>query len=105
MADYKKMYAILCGAIDDVINPLEEIPLAMECVEKLKAALLEAEEIFITTTPYIDETDEVVKIKIDTVWEDFVENYAPPEDRETLQEITVRRKSKGIHVKGSNSCE
>lgn len=29
MPDYKKMYAILCGAIDDVIDPLEEIPLAL----------------------------------------------------------------------------
>ena len=52
MADYKKMYAVLCGAIDDVIDPLEKIPLARDCVEKLKAALLEAEDIYIETSPY-----------------------------------------------------
>ena len=50
MADYQKMYAILCGAVDDVIDPLEKILLARECVKKLKAALLEAEEIFIETS-------------------------------------------------------
>lgn len=27
MADYQKMYALLCGAVDDVIDPLEQIPL------------------------------------------------------------------------------
>lgn len=47
MANYEKMYAILCGAIDDVIQPLESIPLAHPSVEKLKAALLEAEDIYI----------------------------------------------------------
>jgi len=52
MADYEKMYAVLCCAIDDVIDPLEKIPLAYSPVEKLKAALLEAEEIYIDTTPY-----------------------------------------------------
>ena len=29
MPNYQKMYAILCGAIDDVIDPLEKIPLAV----------------------------------------------------------------------------
>ena len=24
MADYQKMYALLCGAVDDVIDPLEQ---------------------------------------------------------------------------------
>ena len=28
MIDYKKMYAILCGAVDEVIEPLEQIPMA-----------------------------------------------------------------------------
>ncbi len=28
MADYERMYALLCGAIDQVIDPLERIPLA-----------------------------------------------------------------------------
>ncbi len=26
MADYQKMYALLCGAVDNVIDPLEQIP-------------------------------------------------------------------------------
>ena len=52
MSEYKKMYAVLCGAIDDVIDPLDKIPLTRDCVEKLKAALLEAEEIYIETSPY-----------------------------------------------------
>lgn len=26
MADYKKMYAVLCGTVDDVIDELETIP-------------------------------------------------------------------------------
>ena len=25
MADYQKMYALLCGAVDDVIDPFEQI--------------------------------------------------------------------------------
>ena len=47
MANYKKMYAILCGAVDDAIEELEEIPQARPEVEKLKSALLEAEEIYV----------------------------------------------------------
>ena len=49
MTDYKKMYAILCRAIDNSIDPLEQIPHARSEAEKLKAALLEAEEIYIST--------------------------------------------------------
>jgi hypothetical protein len=30
MADYQKLYALLCGVIDDVIDPLERIPLALQ---------------------------------------------------------------------------
>lgn len=48
MDDYKKMYAILCGAIDDVIEPLRAIPTAYPQMVKLQKALLEAEEIFIS---------------------------------------------------------
>ena len=47
MNDYKKMYAVLCGAIDDVIEPLRMIPAAYPQMCKLQTALLEAEEIFI----------------------------------------------------------
>ena len=51
MADYRKMYTILCAAIDDVIDPLERIPLAHFEVEKLRAALLSAEEVYIDSSP------------------------------------------------------
>lgn len=47
--NYKKMYAVLCGAMDDVIEPLRLIPAAYPQMVKLQAALLEAEEIFINT--------------------------------------------------------
>ena len=46
--DYKKMYAVLCGAIDEVIEPLRAIPEAYPQMCSLQAALLEAEEIFIS---------------------------------------------------------
>ena len=49
MADYQKMYATLCGAIDDVIDPLEHIPLAYPQAKALRAALLRAEEIYLET--------------------------------------------------------
>ena len=52
MPDYKKMYAVLCGAIDDAIEPLEKIPEAAQTAKLLQAALFEAEEIYIDTSPY-----------------------------------------------------
>ena len=51
MADYEKMYAVLCGAIDDVIEPLERIPLARSSAAILRSALLRAEEIYVQTPP------------------------------------------------------
>ena len=48
MDEYKKMYAVLCGAIDEVIEPLKAIPEAQREVQKLQNALLTAEEIFIS---------------------------------------------------------
>lgn len=47
MADYKKMYAILCGAIDDVLDDLNRIPPAAPSAEALQAALLRAEAIYL----------------------------------------------------------
>ena len=57
MADYKKMYAVLCGAIDDVIDPLSQIPLAFTQVNALRAALLRAEDIFLETDTTLCEDD------------------------------------------------
>ena len=42
-----------------VIDPLEGIPLARPYAQKLQKALLEAEEIYITTTPYAEETIQI----------------------------------------------
>lgn len=68
MPDYKRMYALLCGAIDKVIDPLEQIPVAEHILETLQDALLEAEEIYIETTLYLEETadSKILKLKIDT---------------------------------------
>lgn len=64
MADYQKMYAILCKAIDDVIDPLEQIPEARGIAKSLHTALLEAEEIYIDSTPYVEESDASSIIKL-----------------------------------------
>ena len=66
MADYRKMYALLCAAIDDVIDPLSEIPRAKPHVERLQAALLRAEELYIDTSPYAEETDDSKIVRITT---------------------------------------
>lgn len=50
MPDYKKMYATLCGAIDDVLDELNRIPLAAPYAKKLQKALFDAEELFIETS-------------------------------------------------------
>ena len=68
MTDYKKMYYVLCRAVDEVIEPLGKIPLAYPSVKILQAALLDAEEIYISSTAYIEETSDpkVFQIKTDT---------------------------------------
>ena len=50
MADYQKMYVILCAAASDAVGELADIPLAMRCRDKLQKALLAAEDIYIETT-------------------------------------------------------
>ena len=57
MADYKKMYAILCGAVDDAISALEPYPWSRTTMRALQIAMLRAEEDYIETTPYIEELD------------------------------------------------
>ena len=47
MADYEKMYALLCGAIDDVLDDLNRISPASAA--KLQKALLEAEELYVSS--------------------------------------------------------
>jgi len=47
MADYKRMYALLCRAVDDAIDALEIIPEAARVAEALQTVLYQAEEIYI----------------------------------------------------------
>lgn len=47
MERYRKMYAILCAAVDETIEPLEKIPAAVPWAAKLRAALTAAEELYI----------------------------------------------------------
>ena len=67
MADYRKMYYVLCKATDNVIDPLDRIPLAKPYAEQLQKALLEAEEIYINTPPYAEETEDpkIIQLKVD----------------------------------------
>ena len=46
MADYQKMYAILCGAVDDALMGLEQGSSAL----RLRLALERAEEIYLETS-------------------------------------------------------
>ena len=43
MTDYAKLYARLCGAIDEVLDELGTIPEARHAREQLQAAILDAE--------------------------------------------------------------
>ena len=50
MADYQKMYAILCGAIDDTLTELAHIPAAAASAERLTQALQRAETLYIESS-------------------------------------------------------
>ena len=67
MADYKRMYAVLCGTIDDVLDDLRLIPLAYPYACRLGAALRRAEDIYIETTPYATDTqgEKVIQLNVD----------------------------------------
>lgn len=49
MTDYAKLYARLCGAIDEVLDELGTIPEARHTREKLQAAILDAEAQYLDT--------------------------------------------------------
>ncbi len=72
MADYKKMYAVLCGTVNDVIDELETIPLALPAATSLRNALLRTEEIYeeiyIDTCMYSEPKygTNIVELKTDT---------------------------------------
>ena len=48
MVDYQKMYYILCRAASDAIDRLPETKANQEGRQLLQAALLEAEEIYVS---------------------------------------------------------
>lgn len=50
MADYQKMYSLLCRVVDSVIDPLERIPLAAPYADVLRGALEDAEELYVETS-------------------------------------------------------
>ena len=52
MTNYAKLYARLCGAIDEVLDELGTIPEAQHAREKLLAAILDAE------AQYLDAAEE-----------------------------------------------
>ena len=49
MTNYAKLYARLCGAIDEVLDELGTIPEAQHAREKLQAAILDAEAQYLDT--------------------------------------------------------
>lgn len=49
MTDYAKLYARLCGAIDEVLDELGTIPEAQHAWGKLQAAVLDAEAKYLDT--------------------------------------------------------
>ena len=49
MTDYEKLYARLCGAIDEVLDELGTIPEACQARERLQAASLDAEAQYLDT--------------------------------------------------------
>ena len=61
MADYLKMYAILCKTIDSVIDPLNQIPLAIHYAALLEHAILEAEDVYCETED-LEDTDECLHL-------------------------------------------
>ena len=50
MADYQKMYAILCVAIDDTLTELARIPAAAVSAERLTQALQRTETLYIESS-------------------------------------------------------
>ena len=49
MTDYAKLYARLCGAIDEVLDELGTIPEARLARERLQAAILDPEAQYLDT--------------------------------------------------------
>lgn len=67
MADYQKMYAILCGAVDDVIGELEQLPIAGHAVQQLQEAMQRAEVVYMNSSLYVDtgRSTKLLQLKMD----------------------------------------
>ena len=66
MGDYRKMCAVLCCAIGDVIDDLAQIPKARQSMLHLQRALQQAEDIYIETTVYWEDTSQtIIELKVD----------------------------------------
>ena len=63
MADYQKMSAVLCSAVDEVNDPMERNPLSSARI--LRAALARAEEIYICTAE--EEEPEPPRVRESTI--------------------------------------
>lgn len=57
MVEYEKLYARLCGAVDDVLDALGTIPEARHIRQRLQEALLEAEEQYLLSIEETGETE------------------------------------------------
>ncbi len=55
MVDYVKLYAILCGAIDDELEVLGRIPLAYPSACRLRQAILQTEKLYVENTEDVTE--------------------------------------------------
>ena len=64
MADYKRMYAILCAAASEALDLLPELPENAAGLELLQRALLEAEEVYIAGGEDASEERSDVAIRI-----------------------------------------
>ena len=61
----ERRYATLCATISDTVDCLLEIPLAFSSTQTLLSALEQAEEIYIQTVPYLEDSAMGFRIKAD----------------------------------------
>lgn len=50
MANYRKMYAVLCSAVGQAISDLQQYPFAYRSVQLLHQAMQQAEDIYIDSS-------------------------------------------------------
>ena len=65
MADYRKMYGILCRAASEALDALPDTPGNQSGRELLQEALFKAEEVYINTSADASERQHVSTMKTD----------------------------------------